>query len=126
MKYLDLLLKMIEVHDRTGNADDRYTLRKQIRFKTPMLRPDLWDYSDAYIVAKGDIVLTETYGRGIIDIRNSFLAFKNNAPCISKINNVLIDNTEDLDIAMPICLNTAKITEKPQEVFGIITEMNRT
>ena len=34
-----------------------------------------------------------------IDERNSFLAFKNNAPftnCISKINNVLIDNAEDL------------------------------
>ena len=67
-----------------------------------MLRPDLWDYSDANIVVKGNITLTETNGRGIIDIRNSFLAFKNNAPCISKINNVLIDNTKDLDIAMPM------------------------
>ena len=40
-----------------------------------------------------------------IDERNSFLAFKNNAPftnCISKINNVLIDNAEDLDIVMPM------------------------
>ena len=44
-----------------------------------------------------------TNGRGIIDIRNKFLAFKNNLPftsCISKIKNVLIDNTEDLDIVM--------------------------
>ena len=33
------------------------------------------------------------------------MAFKNNAPftnCISKINNVLIDNAEDLDIVMPM------------------------
>ena len=33
------------------------------------------------------------------------LAFKNNAPfisCISKINNALIDNVEDLDIVMPM------------------------
>ena len=33
------------------------------------------------------------------------LAFQNNAPfvsCISKINNTLIDNTEDLDIVMPM------------------------
>ena len=67
-----------------------------------MLRPDLWDCSDANIVVKGNITLTETNGRGIIDIRNSFLAFKTNAPCISKINNVLIDNTKDLDIAMPM------------------------
>ena len=70
-----------------------------------MLRSDLCDYSDAYIVVKGDITLTKTNGRGIIDIRNRFLAFKNNAPftnCISKINNVLIDNAEDLDVVMPM------------------------
>ena len=60
-------------------------------------------------------------------MRNKFLVFKNNASftnCISKINNVLIDNEEDLDIVMPICLNTVKIIEKQQEVFGIITEVN--
>ena len=54
---------------------------------------------------KGDITLTKTNGRGIIDIRNRFLAFKNNAPfsnCISNINNVLIDNAEDLDIVIPM------------------------
>ena len=70
-----------------------------------MLRSDLYDYSDAYIVVKGDITLTKINGRGIIDIRNRFLAFKNNAPftnCISKINNVLIDNAEDLDVVMPM------------------------
>ena len=70
-----------------------------------MLQSDLCDFSDAYIVVKGDITLTKTNGRGIIDIRNRFLAFKNNAPftnCISKINNVLIDNAEDLDVVMPM------------------------
>ena len=32
-------------------------------------------------------------------------AFKNNAPfinCISKINGIKIDNTEDLDVVMPM------------------------
>ena len=97
--------KWIEVHDQSGNAEDRYKPSKQIRFKTSMLRSDLCDFSDAYIVVKGDITLTKTNGRGIIDIRNRFLAFKNNAPftnCISKINNVLIDNAEDLDVVMPM------------------------
>ena len=97
--------KWVEVHDQSGSADDRYKPTKQIRFKTSMLRSDLCDYSDAYIVVKGDITLTKTNGRGIIDIRNRFLAFKNNAPftnCISKINNVLIDNAEDLDVVMPM------------------------
>ena len=79
--------------------------KKQIRFKTSMLRSDLCDYSDAYIVVKGDIILTKTITREFIDTRNRFLAFKNNAPftnCISKINNVIIDNAEDLDIVMPM------------------------
>ena len=70
-----------------------------------MLRSDLCDFSDAYIVVKGVITVTKTNGRDFIDIRNRFLAFKNNAPftnCISKINNVLIDNAEDLDIVMPM------------------------
>ena len=70
-----------------------------------MLRSDLCDFSDAYIVVKGTITLTKTGGRDFIGIRNRFLAFKNNAPftnCISKINNVLIDNAEDLDIVMPM------------------------
>ena len=70
-----------------------------------MLRSDLCDYSDVYILVKGDITLTKTNGRGFIDTRNRFWAFKNNAPftnCISTIDNVLIDNAEVLDIVMPM------------------------
>ena len=67
--------KWVEVHDQSGSADDRYKPNKQIRFKTSMLRSDLCDFSDAYIVVKGDITLTKTNRRGIIDLRNRFLAF---------------------------------------------------
>ena len=63
-----------------GNAEDRYKPSKQIRFKKSTLRSDLGSFSDAYIVVKGTITLTKTNGRGIIDIRNRFLAFRNNAP----------------------------------------------
>ena len=97
--------KWVQFHDQSGSADDRYKPNKQIRFKTSMLRSDLFDYSDLYIVVKGDITLTKRNGRGIIDIRNKFLAFKNHAPftnCISKINNVLIDNADELDVVMPM------------------------
>ena len=124
-----IIIKSVEVQDESGSAEDRYKPSLQRRFKTSMLRSDLCDFSDAYIVVKGAITLTKTDGRGFIDIRNRFLAFKNNAPftnCISKINNVLIDNAEDLDVVMPMykLLSTAKITEKPQEVCGIIAEMS--
>ena len=98
--------KWIEVNDQTGTAEDRYKPSKQIRFKTSMLRSDLCDYSDAYIVVKENITLTEAANRNLIDVRNRVLAFKNNAPFtsiyISKINNVLIDNAKDLDVVMPM------------------------
>ena len=44
--------KWVEVHDQSGSADDRYKPNKQIRFKTSMLRSDLCDFSDAYIVVE--------------------------------------------------------------------------
>ena len=70
-----------------------------------MLRSDLCDFSDVHIVIKGDITLTKAANRIFFDLRNRSLAFKNNVPftnCLSKINNVLIDNAEDLYIVMPM------------------------
>ena len=64
-----------------------------------MLRSDLCDYSDVYIVLKGKITVT----RPNTFLHNKKLAFKDNAPftsCISKINNTLTDNAKDLDIVM--------------------------
>ena len=81
----------------------------------------------AYIIVKGDITLTKTNGRGIIDIRNRFLAFKNNAPftnCISKINNVLIDNTEDLDVVMTM-YNLLKYIKNYRNTTGSVRNYYR-
>ena len=64
-----------------------------------MLRSDLCDFSDAYIVVKGNIIVTNPDN----NVYDKKLAFKNNAPftsCVSKVNNTLIDNAEDLDIVM--------------------------
>ena len=49
-----------EVHDQSGKANNRYKPNKPIRFKTSMLRSDLCDFSDAYIVLKGTITVTGT------------------------------------------------------------------
>ena len=68
-----------------------------------MLRSDLCDYSEAYIVIKGVVtVRAEEKDR---DKKNRQIILKNNAPfisCISKINRALIENAEDLDIVMPM------------------------
>ena len=93
--------KWIEVHDQSGSAEDRYKPSKQITFKTSMLRSDLCDSSDAYVVYEL-LMLQEQEMRVKA---NRCLAFKNDAAfisCILKINNMLIDNAEDLDVAMPM------------------------
>ena len=90
--------KWIEVYDQ---SQKNYSPKKNIRIKTPMRRSDLCDFSDAYIVVKGDITVTDPNNAK----RNKAIAFKNNAPfinCISKINGKKIDNVEDLDVVMPM------------------------
>ena len=79
-----------------------YNINKEIRIKKSMLRSDLWDYSEAYIVVKGDITLE---GDSDANKRNKNLVFKNNAPfisCVSEINGIKIDNAKDWDVAMPM------------------------
>ena len=54
---------------------------------------------------EGDITRKKAANRDFIDVRNRFLAFKNNKPfihCISNVNNVLPDNAEDLDVVIPV------------------------
>ena len=69
-----------------------------------MLRSDLCDFSDAYILVKGDITIAETdNAKG-----SKIVAFKKSAPFvkwISKISGVrrrINGNAEDLDVVMPM------------------------
>ena len=48
--------KWIEVYDQ---SEKNYSPNKEIRIKTSMLRSDLFDFNDAYIVVKGTITVTE-------------------------------------------------------------------
>ena len=73
-----------------------------MRFKTSMLRSDLCDCRDAYIVGKGRV---SVIGINTANRRNKKLTFKNSVSfrsCISKISIKFIDNAEDLDIVMPM------------------------
>ena len=78
------------------------SVSKEIKIKIPILRSDLYNFRDEYIVVEGDITLED---ENDADKWNKNCALKNNAPfinCISKINSVKIDNAEDLDIVMPM------------------------
>ena len=90
--------------NRLSNANNK---NKSIRFKTPMLRSNLCDYFDAYILVKGTITVTapgaNNNTNNIRDTRNRPLILKNNAPfvsCVTRINGELIEDADDLDIVM--------------------------
>ena len=50
--------KWIEVYDQ---SERNYNVNKEIRIKTSMLRSDLCNFSDAYIVVKGTTTDTNPY-----------------------------------------------------------------
>ena len=94
---------------RVNGLSNTYNENKSIRFKTPMLRSNLCDYSDAYILVKGTITVTapgaNNGANNIRDKKNRPLILKNNAPfvsCITRINGELIEDADDLDIAIPM------------------------
>ena len=112
----------IEVYDQSKEI---YGSNKEIKIRTPMIRSDLCDYCDAYIVLKGNIIVDKkTFTANNFDAPNNTagnviatntennnvfgekrLDFKNNAPFISCILNIIgvqIDNAEDLDVVMPM------------------------
>ena len=91
------------------NIESRGTYASNdIKFKTKMLRSNLCDYADAYMLAKGTIKITGTRDNDAakrLDERNKDIIFKNCAPftkSISRINNTDIDNAQDIDIVMPM------------------------
>ena len=93
----------VEINDESRGT---YSVNRQINFKTSMLRSSLCDYSDAYILVKGNISVNNTAADGAAaNNTNKKVIFKNCAPftnCISKINNTQIDNAEYIDIVMPM------------------------
>ena len=67
-----------------------------------MLRSDLCDYSDAYILVNGTITVAGNQPR---DRQKKTVILKNNTPFVSSItgiNNELIEDADDLDIVMPM------------------------
>ena len=114
--------------DINDDIRGEYSPNKQIRFKTAMLRPSLCDYSDAYILLKGNISGNNNAAAG--DTANNInkkVIFKKCASstnCISKINDDQVDNTEYIDIVMPM-YNLIKyeiIMQKHLEAYGNIVK----
>ena len=106
---------------RVNSLLNTYNENKSIRFKTPMLRSNLCDYSDAYILVKGKIVVTAP-GVNIRDKRNRPVILKNNTPSvrsITGINGELIEDADDLDIVMPM-YNLLEYSKNYRKTVGLL------
>ena len=109
----------VEINDELRGT---YT-SNDIKLKTTVLRSNVCDYADAYILAKGTITITGNAGpepspdapkncstviistARQVDERDKGGTFKNCAPftkCVSRINNKDIDNAQDIDAVMPM------------------------
>ena len=109
---------------RVNSLLNTYNENKSIRFKTPMLRSNLCDYSDAYILVKGTITVTalgvNNNANNIRDIKNRPVILKNNAPfvsCITRINGELIEDANDLDIVIPM-YNVLEYSKNYRKTIG--------
>ena len=92
----------VEINDESRGE---YSSDKLIRFKAAMLRSSLCDYSDAYILVKGNISVNNTGTAETPTNRKKKVIFKNCVlftTCISKINNTQIHNAEYTDVVMPM------------------------
>ena len=79
--------------DQFGNNEPA-----NIKYETKVLKPNLCDYSDAYILVTGII-------RTVVGDNNTKVALKNCVPfrkCILHINDEYIEKADILDVAMPM------------------------
>ena len=97
-----------------GNGEDGTA----IKFETKVNKPNLCDYSDAYILVIGNIQNKPA---------NSVVTFKNCAPfrtCDVTINDEHVEKVEDLDIVMPM-YNLLKYFDNYQDSTGSLYQLKR-
>ena len=100
-----------------GGGDENGTT---IKFETKVIKSNLCDYSDAYILVTGDI--TATGGDA-----NTKVAFKNCAPftkCVTHINDEHVDNADNLDIVMPM-YNLIEYSDNYSDTSGSLWHFKR-
>ena len=95
----------VEINDESRGI---YIVNRQIGFKTLMLRYSLCDYSDSYILVKGNVSVNKTAAA------DAYAPFTD---CISKINSTQVDNDKDIDIVMPM-YNLIKYSDNYSKTSG--------
>ena len=100
-----------------GEGNENGTI---VKFETQVIKSNLCDYSDAYILVAGDI----TAGGGDA---NTKVAFKNCAlftKCMTHINDEHVDTTDNLNIVLPM-YNLIKYSDNYSDTSGSLWQFKR-
>ena len=95
-----------------GNSKADYDAANEITYNTEVLKSNLCDYNDAYILLRGNIT--------IIGHQVTQVAFKNCAlftKCVTEITGTTIDDAEDLDLVM-LMYNLLEYSSNYSETTG--------
>ena len=99
-----------------GRGNENYST---IKFETKVIKPNLCDYSDTYILVTGDIKVTAVAA-------DTSVVFKNCAPFtryVILINDEHVETAENLDIIMPM-YNLIEYSDNYADFFGDESPMN--
>ena len=83
-------------------------------YNREVLKSNLGDFNDSYILVRGDITVTTSPATQV--------SFKNCAPftrCITKVDGITTDDAKDLDLVMPIH-NLIEYSSNYSETTGIL------
>ena len=97
-----------------------YSHKNRIKFLTSSLESSICDYSDAYILVKGNF--TVTGGKA-----NTKVTFKNCTPfqeCRTEINETFVDETEYINIAIPM-YNLIEYGDNYSDTSGSLWQFKR-
>ena len=137
---------MINLLDDTRNQPSKFTTsnwvetndepkgvydNSSIKFKTSIIKSNLCDYSDAHILVKGTLTVSNTAAAdAAINNTHKKVTFKNCSPfndCITEINNTQIDDAKEIVAAMAM-YNLIEYSDaylKLLEVYGNTIETNQ-
>ena len=92
-----------------------YDAGNEINYDTEVLKSNLCDYKDAYILVTVDIVTTANNNPTPVAFKNCATFTK----CIIKIDGTTTDNAEDLDLVM-LMYNLIEYSSNYSETTGIL------
>ena len=95
-----------------ANSKANHAVGDNIIYNTEVLKSDLCDYNDFYILVLGDITITEDNGHGV-----EFKNFAAVTKCLTEIDGRTIDDAEDLDLVRPM-FNFVENSSNYSEIKG--------